>query len=651
MPVIIKAAIDRRTGWASLHFPYDAATLPILKQFPGVAWRASEKHWACSLDVLPILQRHLKIEIIRDTPIPHPGLHENLVARLRDYQVQGAQWLVSRHAGILTYDMRVGKTPTTLVALAAMLGSGFADSAVILYPNSVSHEWVRQLGEWINLPIHCLSGTDDSPSEELRDFMRRPMPIVGCHYEILAERTDTLWAITEGRRFILIGDEIHMAKNSRSERSKTLLHLCKREGAVRRWFLTGTPMRNRPKDVAQLFEYVTPGSMQPWGRYRERYCGAFLAEFGTHQVFDQETKEWRAEAGHWDDSGRSNEDELGERLDTVSLRKTRAEVAAHLPRIQRAIIHCNFPVKLETKYRRLESAMSKNIHTALGDTDPGQKERDMIEQLVAITSEAKVPTAVGRAMDHCDERGTKVIIFAHFHATLRLIWDKVLERCEMRACDEELRLLTEPDTGRPIEDELIIPGKFLAGGWLTPERRKEGIAAWKAHKGPAILVANTMSTSVGIDLSDAERSIFAEPEWVPADYMQAEARIVEVHLGKRTTPPMIDLLMVKGTIDEAMATALVKKITTIESIVGQDAESRNLSTLLRDTGSADTSRLGLIATDAETVKAAILSIRDRWLATGTPGEKDAFGDRAAIAGSFEENWDDEESSEEEGAEA
>lgn len=172
-----------------------------------------------------------------------------------------------------------------------------------------------------------------------------------------------------------------------------------------------------------------------------------------------------------------------------------------------------------------------------------------------------------------------------------------------------------------------------------PAKRKETVDKWRACPGPAILLVNTLSSGVGIDLSDADGAVFLELAWVPADFLQAEDRIQDVHQGKRTTPPWYEYLIVRETIDEAMAGALLKKIRSIDKVVGGTVESGQVASTLRGSEIVGASRLGLPSTDAETVQAALLAVRDKWLSGS--GDAPKVDDLGAILADLNEAFADE----------
>ncbi len=587
MPVLIKADVDSINGWAELKFPYHPPTISILKQFPGCTWNPDRRVWRAPTNVLGLLKSQLKIIETEKVKLRHAEVPEVIRMKLRDYQLEGAKFLTERRGALLTMEMRVGKTPTSIGAACALLSDGTADAVLVTYPNSVMQTWRDQLRDWANLSLNAFSGGKSLDDAEIEALAKQQYLVLGCHYEILAKRADDLEKILKNKRFILIADEIQRCKNRKIDQTKRLWQLAHADNCVARWGLTGTPIKNRVRDGWAMFEFVGVAQGGSYSRYTERYCDGHLDD-----------------NGHWDDTGisKENSEELNTRLSAISYRKTRAEVAAWLPKSDRKVILCDGHASDLKAYRKIEKACAIQLENALS----GDVESDLVRELVKATSKAKIPTALERVREHLD-RGVKVLVFAHFHETLQLAY------AEFGAIQA-----------------------YCAGGWKTAQERNGEIAAWKAREGAAVLFANSLSSGVGIDLSDAEVAIFLELEWVPADFLQAEARIQDVHQGTRIAPPIFEYILVRGSIDERMANALIAKVSAIENIVGTDVEARGVTSTLRGAGVVDTARLGLENTSRVAIDAALHAVRDRWL------KKDSKEDAIAenVAADIVEYWED-----------
>lgn len=639
MGVVISAHGDRSTGWVRLAFPFHKPTTAAIKELPGAKWGPFQgappgpwankpglhKAWFIPVHSHALLEKRLAIRTFWEPP-RRAEVPAVIADRLRPYQLEGAQRLVENRGFFLTFDMRVGKTPTAIAAAAAMLGAGQADLAVVMYPAQVGDSWAAQLKSWAFVDLVRLEGRTALLQSEINDLRAQSYLFLGCHYEILAEREEDIARLISGRRVIFVADEGHAFQNRTAGRSQTAGRLTRGVPWVRKgdipeeslpaegvqvvawWHLTGTPMRNKPKNLFMGFDLTIPGSMGSFSRYATRYCDAKVDDLG-----------------HFTYKGESNMEELRERLSSVSMRKTRAEVAEWLPKSERSVILCEVPERQLEHYRKLEALHAPIIRRALDDAEVGFNDRRALEQLVQATSAAKLPKAIERIQFHA-ERGAKLVVFGHFKESVARLAEELFE-------------VALPDFAK---GERAAPAVFDAGSYqgLSPQDRNEIIDRWRAHKGPAVLLANTLSSGIGIDLSDADVGLFLELEWVPADFRQAEDRLADVHLGKRTAAPILEYLLVPNTLDEDMALAVLGKVRSIEAVVGGDRETADLASTLRESGLVNADRLGLPSTDKETVKAALARLRDR-LTGKAPASRPADLS-ATVAATVEAEWEDDE---------
>ena len=609
--ILITAGIDYTTGWTQIRFPFNRAVVDAVKTIPGSRWNPEAKAWLLPLDGLAaLMHRHgdeIKLEVQGEARrnVPLPG---DVLNKLRPYQIEGASFLTQRGGAILTLAPRLGKTATSLTAARALDDAELINALVIVYPNGVRAEWERQTQLWWPggkmIPVLARGSRDDEYDALLASARQNDPMIIGIHYEILTEYLDEVRDLLAGKRYALIADEIHLAKNRKAPRTLALHALAERAKA--RWGLTGTPMRNRPRDLFSIFNFAIP---QSCGRGYWAWAGAYC---GAHQDA----------SGHWDDFGSSNEAELKLRLSAISYRKTREEVAAHLPKADRSVVPCNIAKGDLAKYKKLEKALAGKIAKALRTDEPGGAEREALEALTKLTTKAKIPAAIERAVNYANQ-GLDVLVFCHHHATIDAL------EAEWKVSDAAADL---------ILDGSIIP--MFARGADGPPKRNAVIAEWKKQpKGGSVLFANTMSVNVGIDLSKADVGMFVELEWVPADYQQAEDRLVDVHLGSRTAPPIYETLIVENTVDQDMAAALLFKLRNIDQIVGASRDGTQLAEALRESRVAG-SQAVLPSTDAETVKAALIKLRDRWLSEETATTSDTLAADMASTDWEERDADD-----------
>lgn len=585
--MVLVSVYEAAPGWVELRSRYDATLIATYKLVPGLRWVKERKVWMAPKHALPIVERlcegHARFVIgARLHTSNPPMLHPGMLGNLRPYQIEGAQKLIDNRSFLLAFDMRTGKTRTAAVAGASLLAQGLIRTVGVLYPNAARHEWARQFREQTGLELVTFESTVCLPHAEWSYLASLPHLAIGMHYELDPRpgseggRAAEFRALLEARgTFAIVADEVHYLKNRKAGRTKFALELARSKNCGWRWGLTGTPMRNYPRDMWAMFDFLQPESMGSYSRYTARYADGHMGDFG------------------WVDDGVTNSEELAERLKLTSMRVTRREVAQWLPKSDRAVVLCNMTAQQMKAYKKQEAALGPAALKAMNEGD-SKNATAALKQLSALTTATKLSAMVGRITEHMD-RGVKVIVFANFHETLESAIDAFVPENLERAA-------------------------FVAGGWIPSEKRRAQIDAWKAHKGPAVLFANMLSSGVGIDLADAEVAVFVELTWVPADFLQAEARIQDVHLGKRTTPPLYEYLLVRGTIDEDMGVKLLNKLSAIERVVGGDAESRGVDSALRESGLVDGSNLTLANTDDDTVNGVLDALRERLFGDDTPDD-------------------------------
>lgn len=349
----------------------------------------------------------------------------------------------------------------------------------------------------------------------------------------------------------------------------------------------------RPDGVSEVISMkTTTGNYVAWG-YASKNCEAYEGEHG------------------WVDDGSSNEEELNGRIRSFSSKLTRQDVAPWLPKSERTIQPCSLTGAAMKTYVQQEKIIGGAAIAAIR----GSADETALRQLASLTAPSKVEKLVERVRAH-QLQGNKVVVFSHFHETL-----DVAEQALLKAG--------------------IVP--HCAPGSKPPEQRKKRIEEWKADPTPAPLLVNTLSSGVGIDLADATAAIFVELSYVPADFLQAEARIQDVHLGKRTTPPLYEYLICRGTIDEDMGIALLSKLSSIDRTVGVDDDARDVADTLRNSGLINSGAAGLVDERESTIDSVIERMKARM-------RGEMSDPSASLAASVEAAFDEGEAIEEEESE-
>ncbi|XP_073299130.1 switch 2 [Primulina huaijiensis] len=202
-------------------------------------------------------------------------------SRLLEHQRGGVKFLYklysNNHGGVLGDDMGLGKTIQTIAFLAAVCGKD-ADSSdptpdkgnrskkkgpvLIICPSSVIHNWESEFSRWSSFSVSVYHGPN-------RDLVIDKLEARGV--EILISSFDTYRIqgniLSDIQWEIVVVDEAHRLKNEKSK----LYTACLKIKTMKRYGLTGTIMQNKLMELFNVFDWVTPGCLGTREHFREFY--------------------------------------------------------------------------------------------------------------------------------------------------------------------------------------------------------------------------------------------------------------------------------------------------------------------------------------------------------------------------------------------
>ena len=440
------------------------------------------------------------------------------------HQVEAARFLVANNGGLCADQMGLGKTRVAIVAaqtLAAQIDS--TQARVIIAPGYTRDVWRREL---------LATGAIKTPEGMAAAYTRDPTydgfnwhaPWWFIHYDI-AHWWQVFMAVR--RPSVAILDEVHWIKNGRARRSKAAGTVA--GVAPARIALTGTPISNRPVELWWPLTVLDGrGSWGGPGQFRERYCGAVRDEHGLQ------------------DTGPTRVPELRERLTTRYIRRTIDDAGVELPPLTRSALRVEFDDASCAKHADVVEALGQErLIEALVRGDGVKDVLAKITKLRKLVSKTKLDATVKLASDML-EQGESVVIFTWQKKTAAKIHDAIDVALEKRDVD---------------------PGVlyWLHGGRAQAER--DQLVAWFQAKG-GLLVATLGALREGVTLTKARHLILHDLDWVPANILQAEARIYRIGQDKPTT---VTWVMVDKSIDVLLATCLVAKARVMREVLAIDA--------------------------------------------------------------------------------
>ncbi|KAI7880433.1 SWI/SNF-related matrix-associated actin-dependent regulator of chromatin subfamily A member 5-like protein [Lichtheimia hyalospora FSU 10163] len=178
--------------------------------------------------------------------------------KLRDYQVQGLNWMVSLYEnginGILADEMGLGKTLQTISFLGYLKHiRGINGPHLVVVPKSTLHNWKSEFSKWIPEFNAFVFHGDKETRRDLIESRLKPIDFEVCitSYEICLLEKAQFKKISW--QYIII-DEAHRIKNENSMLSQIMRILHSRN----RMLITGTPLQNNLHELWALLNFLLP---------------------------------------------------------------------------------------------------------------------------------------------------------------------------------------------------------------------------------------------------------------------------------------------------------------------------------------------------------------------------------------------------------
>ncbi|UYV68281.1 CHD1 [Cordylochernes scorpioides] len=212
------------------------------------------------------------------------GARENMF--LRDYQLEGLNWLVScwaradrpvcrENSVILADEMGLGKTIQTISFLSYLYHEyEVYGPFLIVVPLSTLTSWQKEFGEWG--PDHnVVAYIGNIPSRELiRQYewchpgsKRLKFNVILTTYEIVLKDKSFLSSVEWA---VLAVDEAHRLKNDDSLLYKNLIDF----KTNFRLLITGTPLQNSLKELWALLHFIMPHKFLCWEDFEHDHKGS-----------------------------------------------------------------------------------------------------------------------------------------------------------------------------------------------------------------------------------------------------------------------------------------------------------------------------------------------------------------------------------------
>ena len=451
-----------------------------------------------------------------------PQLPSTLQATLRDYQLEGFQWL-SRlaHWGVgacLADDMGLGKTVQTLAVLLERAAGG---PALVVAPISVAMNWQSEVARFApTLRIRAYH-----QQRELTDLAG--FDLVIASYGMLQSDAEQ-FAAQHWHTVIL--DEAQVIKNPSTKRSQAAMALT----ADFRIIASGTPVENHLGELWNLFRFINPGLLGSRERFAERFSNPI----------ERGDKQARLH--------------LKRLIQPFILRRTKAQVLSELPARTEIVLQ----VELSEQERHLYEALRQEALDKIARMKPD--EGKAMQVLAEITKLRRFCCNPKLVIKNSEIAGSKLAVFAEVTEELldnkhkALVFSQFVDHLEIV---------------RAWLEQKGISYQYLDGS-TPPLERKKRVDAFQAGTGDIFLIS-LKAGGTGLNLTAADYVIHLDPWWNPAVEDQASDR---AHRMGQLRPVTIYRLVVQQTIEEQIIALHAQKRDLADSLLEGGDVSAKLDT-------------------------------------------------------------------------
>jgi len=471
--------------------------------------------------LLQLVERHRRAtEAQYEVPTSLQGI-------LRGYQRAGYRWLRTMEemgfGGILADEMGLGKTVQMIALFQNAKERGVTAPSLVVCPTSVVLNWEREMARFApDLRVLCVIGSAAERRRRLEQI--GDYDVVVTSYDIL-KRDVVLYRDLTFHYHVL--DEAQYIKNSATQNARA----AKSIHSAQRFALTGTPVENRLGELWSIFDFLMPGFLYSYQKFRTRFEQPILK--------NEDNRVLRR---------------LGELVSPFILRRLKQQVLTELPPKTERVL----PAEMERPQRQVYLSAIKDLRRQLSGSGKltGRQRMTVLSHLTRLRQICCDPRLccegyIGQSgkLDACIELlreaaagGHKVLLFSQFTSMLALIRAR-------------------------LEEEGIA--HYLLQGSTPKEERARLVDAFNRDKTPVFLIS-LKAGGVGLNLTGADMVIHYDPWWNLAVENQATDR---AHRIGQKNPVQVVRLIAKDTIEEKILAMQESKWLLAEQVVGNRTPS------------------------------------------------------------------------------
>jgi len=469
----------------------------------------------------------------QQTSVQQPA---SLQAQLRSYQLSGLSWLCALgdagFSGVLADDMGLGKTIQALALLLREKEMGRPVRALVVCPASLQLNWQKEAKKFApSLRCEALMGSAGERVEKIA--AENPPEILITSYDQLRRDVQAYRGI-EFSHVLL--DEAQNIKNASSLQAKAVKTLRART----RFAMTGTPIENRLSELWSIFDFLMPGYLYTYKKFKERFEAPVVRDA--------------------DEKAREN---LHMLVAPFILRRMKKDVLADLPEKVESVMESEMTAEQKKLYAAHAAQLLKESE---GGLLGGQEKIRMLAGLTRLRQLCCDPrlcleqyTGGSGKLDQLSEivreaiaGGHHLLIFSQFTSMLDLIAER-------------------------LSDEGV--SFFLLTGDTDKEERMRLVDQFNAGEADVFLIS-LKAGGTGLNLTGADVVIHYDPWWNVAAQNQATDRAYRIG---QTKGVQVIRLIASDTVEERILRMQESKAALSDGVLLGEENLFNMDTdALRD---------------------------------------------------------------------
>ena len=460
---------------------------------------------------------------------------------LRSYQKKGYRWLRTIReygfGGILADDMGLGKTLQMITLFQSVKeewqekgAKENTELALVVCPASLVYNWESEIAKFApDLSTLIVSGSAAERKKIIQS--NQGIDVWITSYDLL--KRDVEWY--QERHFDMhVIDEAQYIKNASTQAAKAVKNI----SSNTRLALTGTPIENRLSELWSIFDFLMPGLLFSYKKFKEEMESSIIA--GTNGEGQKDTKALNR---------------LKNIVRPFILRRLKEDVLKDLPKKLEHVVYA----KMEGEQQKLYDARVQRLKMSLEKQTNEEYKSNKIEILSELTrlrqlccdpalcyedykgGSAKLAVCM-ETIEDAVSSGHKVLLFSQFTSMLEIL-------------------------AKELKKKKIA--YYELTGETKKEKRVEMAKAFNENKVPVFLIS-LRAGGTGLNLVGADIVIHFDPWWNLAAQNQATDRAHRI--GQKNVVTVFKMITAK-TIEEKILALQEKKKNLADQIISDEGMS------------------------------------------------------------------------------